>query len=63
MTDQNLTEIICVIDRSGSMGSIRDDAIGGFNTFLNVSKGVSLYRATKCSDDLVVEDAVSKDKS
>ena len=27
-------EIVCVIDRSGSMGSIVDDAIGGFNTFL-----------------------------
>lgn len=34
MTDKNLTEIICIVDRSGSMGSIRDDAIGGFNTFL-----------------------------
>lgn len=34
MTDQNLTEIICIIDRSGSMASIRNDAIGGFNTFL-----------------------------
>jgi hypothetical protein len=34
MTDQNLTEIVCIVDRSGSMGSIRNDAIGGFNTFL-----------------------------
>ena len=34
MTDTNSTEIICVIDRSGSMAQIRDDAIGGFNTFL-----------------------------
>jgi len=33
MTDQNLTEIICVIDRSGSMQSIQDDAIGGWNAF------------------------------
>ncbi len=32
--DKEFTEIICVIDRSGSMGMIRDDAIGGFNTFL-----------------------------
>lgn len=32
--DHSLTEIICVIDRSGSMGAIRSDAIGGFNTFL-----------------------------
>lgn len=30
----NLTDIICILDRSGSMGSIRSDAIGGFNTFL-----------------------------
>lgn len=27
-------EIVCVLDRSGSMYSIVDDAIGGFNTFL-----------------------------
>ena len=30
----NLTEIACVIDRSGSMESIASDAIGGFNAFL-----------------------------
>lgn len=30
----NATEIIAVIDRSGSMSAIRDDAIGGFNAFL-----------------------------
>jgi len=42
MTDQNLTEIICVIDRSGSMGSIRHDAIGGFNTFLEDQKKVTV---------------------
>lgn len=30
----DLSAIACVIDRSGSMGSIADDAIGGFNTFL-----------------------------
>lgn len=30
----NLTEIICIVDRSGSMSSIRDDAIGGFNAFV-----------------------------
>lgn len=31
---KNLTEIICVLDRSGSMESIVNDAIGGFNSFL-----------------------------
>lgn len=40
MTNPNLTEIICVVDRSGSMGSIRDDAVGGFNTFLAEQKKV-----------------------
>lgn len=30
----SLTEIVCIIDRSGSMESIRADAIGGFNAFL-----------------------------
>jgi hypothetical protein len=34
MTDKNLTEIVCIVDRSGSMNDIREDAIGGFNTFL-----------------------------
>lgn len=32
------TEIVCIIDRSGSMNSIKDDAIGGFNTFLETQK-------------------------
>ena len=31
---EGLTEIISLVDRSGSMQSILDDAIGGFNTFL-----------------------------
>lgn len=30
----DLTEIACVLDRSGSMNAIAGDAIGGFNTFL-----------------------------
>ena len=32
--DKDLTEIIIIMDRSGSMESVADDAIGGFNTFL-----------------------------
>jgi len=31
-------EILCIVDRSGSMSSIADDAIGGFNTFLESQK-------------------------
>lgn len=34
------TEIICIVDRSGSMQTIRDDAIGGFNAFLAGQKAV-----------------------
>lgn len=34
------TEIIAIIDRSGSMASIVKDAIGGFNTFLADQKTV-----------------------
>jgi hypothetical protein len=34
MTDKNLTEIIVITDRSGSMASVIDDSILGFNTFL-----------------------------
>jgi len=41
MTDQALTEIIAIIDSSGSMGGIRDDVIGGFNQFLADQKKVT----------------------
>ena len=30
---KGLTEIVCVLDRSGSMGMIMDDAIGGINSY------------------------------
>jgi uncharacterized protein YegL len=38
--DLDPTEFVCVIDRSGSMSDIRDDAIGGFNTFLKEQQGM-----------------------
>jgi len=31
---KGLSEIVCIIDRSGSMEKIKHDAIGGFNTFV-----------------------------
>ena len=34
MTNHNLTEIAIILDRSGSMDSIREDMIGGFATFV-----------------------------
>lgn len=30
----NVTEIVCIVDQSGSMNRVREDAIGGFNQFL-----------------------------
>lgn len=35
---ENKTLIVCILDRSGSMSGIIDDAIGGFNEFLNKQK-------------------------
>jgi uncharacterized protein YegL len=38
MTDKNLTEIVAIIDRSGSMMSLTKETIGGFNSFLDEQK-------------------------
>ena len=35
-----MVDIVCIVDRSGSMGEIRLDAIGGFNTFIEEQKKV-----------------------
>lgn len=35
---KGLVEVVCIIDRSGSMQTIMHDTIGGFNTFLNDCK-------------------------
>ena len=35
---QDYTHIAVILDRTGSMESIRDDTIGGFNTFLKKQK-------------------------
>lgn len=47
---EDLTEVIFVLDRSGSMGSCRDGTIEGFNSFLSEQEGmagevrISLYQ-------------------
>ena len=38
--DENLTEIVCVLDKSGSMEMVREDSIGSFNQFINDQKEV-----------------------
>ena len=35
---KGLTEIVFIIDRSGSMAGLEDDTIGGYNTFLETQK-------------------------
>ena len=36
----NLTEIVFILDRSGSMSGLTDDTIGGFNSFIEQQKKV-----------------------
>jgi uncharacterized protein YegL len=38
MTDKNLTEIVAILDRSGSMSGLVTETIGGFNSFLAEQK-------------------------
>lgn len=40
MTKENFTSINVIIDKSGSMGSLADDTIGSFNTFVTEQKAV-----------------------
>lgn len=41
MSRKNHAEIVFILDRSGSMISIKDDAIGGFNAFVDSQKKVA----------------------
>ena len=36
---KNLTEIVVILDRSGSMSGLEDDTIGGFNSMIEKQKG------------------------
>ena len=38
MTDPNYTDIVMLLDRSGSMRSLRDDMIGGFDEFIRTQR-------------------------
>ena len=38
--NQNLTEIVFILDRSGSMGGLENDTIGGFNGFVKKPAGI-----------------------
>lgn len=38
MTKNNITELVFIIDRSGSMGGLESDTIGGFNSLIEKQK-------------------------
>lgn len=40
MPKKDHAELVCIIDRSGSMEAIRSDVIGGFNTFIESQRQV-----------------------
>ena len=42
MSKKDLTEIVVILDRSGSMSAIRSDTIGGFNTFIESQKNENI---------------------
>lgn len=53
--NKNLTEIIFLMDRSGSMAGLEKDTIGGFNAFLerqNRHKGETLVTAVLFDDEV-----------
>lgn len=37
---KNLTELVFILDRSGSMSGLEDDTIGGFNSFIEKQKDI-----------------------
>lgn len=41
MTNQNLTDITVILDRSGSMATIREDIVNGLNTFINEQRKIT----------------------
>ena len=41
MKKNNLTEIVFILDRSGSMGGLENDTIGGFNSLLKTQKAAT----------------------
>jgi uncharacterized protein with von Willebrand factor type A (vWA) domain len=61
-----MTEIVCVIDNSGSMDMIKSDAIGGFNAFVESQRAVegearvSIYlfndKLTQIADSMDIKD-------
>lgn len=54
----NVDEIVLIVDRSGSMGTIRDDAEGGVNSFITEQKENGEANITLCEFDDVINEPV-----
>ena len=63
---KNLTEIVFILDRSGSMAGLEDDTIGGFNSMIEKQKGEQgeAYVSTILFDNIseVIHDRVNIQK-
>ena len=63
---KNLTEVVFILDRSGSMAGLESDTIGGYNSMLRQQKAVEgdVYISTVLFSDYskVIHDRVSLDK-
>ena len=63
---KNLTELVFILDRSGSMGGLEKDTIGGFNAMIRKQKAEAgeAYVSTVLFDNVseVIHDRVSLDK-
>lgn len=58
MTDPNLTEIVVVLDRSGSMNERRDEAVQSYNAFLEAQRkvpGKALFSLTLFNTEFTIE--------
>ena len=44
----NMTELVFILDRSGSMCGLEDDTIGGFNSMLKKQKAERRKREHQC---------------
>ncbi|MBR1482568.1 MAG: VWA domain-containing protein [Ruminococcus sp.] len=66
MTKNNITEIVFILDRSGSMGGLEADTIGGFNAMLKRQKETdgTAYVSTVLFDheSIMLHDRVPIDK-
>ena len=67
--DQNLTEVICILDASGSMNHLADDVVGGYNVFIDQQKEdkgqtkvtlVTLYHRVPFLSRLSLQDATHR---